>query len=560
MKKLFYKVLFLFLFVTSVNAQSLKDVVCIVKSNLSEKTTIFLTNYRDSLKKQGYSKYASSIDSYLKGSFGSGFVYEASNGKKYIITNRHVVSDAETATVQFEKNDGTYDEYKDLKIIAVDDDLDVALIEFPSTVRKTAIPVKTSSVNDGDDVWTAGFPGLAGKPAWQFGKGSVTNSSARIEELVSPEVSVVIQHSAQIDGGNSGGPLLVKNSSSAYGYSVVGINTWKALNRENTNFAIPINAVVSFVNEAISKKNSNSSITGRLNNFNASISNKDETFGRMASYISNDMVSSISSKTFLKITDGASKDAQEVILANFVVDPLAGIRYALASYVWNVFRNKGNLLPYTTSNPDSEDNFYNVTFVVNEKNQYTSKWIEEQGIWKLADFNGLVSEDGASVGVTGVSISNPYSFNIYGGAACYPFETPLSFTVGFDIVTEDLLSLGFFYSSDEIAGQGYNILNAKAKLMIPVNFGKFILIPYGFYGFGTFLEKDGSAFDFTFGSNYGGGIEFVYDMDSFAPYVGVQYCGKSFKPDPFEDLKYSKNSVDVLIGIKLGKNSGLSLW
>ena len=81
---------------------------------------------------------------------------------------------------------------------------------------------------------------------WQFAKGVVTNSSAKINDLLDSNISSLIQHSAQIDSGNSGGPLLIK-SSNKIGYSVVGINTWKAFYRDSTNFAIPSSVIKSMI-------------------------------------------------------------------------------------------------------------------------------------------------------------------------------------------------------------------------------------------------------------------------------------------------------------------------
>lgn len=83
-----------------------------------------------------------------------------------VVTNRHVVQNALTANVSFENEDGT-------------------------------------------EVWSAGFPGLGGKPMWQLGKGTITNASAKIKELIAPNISTIIQHSAEVDAGNSGGPLLL---------------------------------------------------------------------------------------------------------------------------------------------------------------------------------------------------------------------------------------------------------------------------------------------------------------------------------------------------------------
>lgn len=253
-KKYVLSTLVLCLLATTLFAISLRDYVCVVQVNLPKDTVKYLEGYRDRLIKGGYTKYASEVDSYLKGPFGSGFIYSASDGKSYIITNRHVVDEAETVTAQFDNEDGSTSEYKDLKILAADEDLDIAIVELPSTFTRAGLDFSSAAVSDGLEVWSAGFPGLDGEPMWQLGKGNVSNSRAKLKELLDPSISTIIQHTAQVDAGNSGGPLLVADSKAASGYSIVGINTWKASTRENTNFAIPATIIKSYINDFVSGK------------------------------------------------------------------------------------------------------------------------------------------------------------------------------------------------------------------------------------------------------------------------------------------------------------------
>lgn len=91
------------------SAASLKDYVCLVEPQMPEKTKEFLTSYKDSLKADGYSDYADYIEAYLEGSFGSGFIVYGSNKKPYIITNRHVIREADTVNIKFEGKGGKYE-------------------------------------------------------------------------------------------------------------------------------------------------------------------------------------------------------------------------------------------------------------------------------------------------------------------------------------------------------------------------------------------------------------------------------------------------------------------
>jgi hypothetical protein len=61
--------------------------------------------------------------------------------------------------------------------------------------------------------------------------------------MIDPKISYVIQHTAFIDRGNSGGPLLLENHKSPLGYDVVGVNTWSLEGRQGAFFSIPSKAV-----------------------------------------------------------------------------------------------------------------------------------------------------------------------------------------------------------------------------------------------------------------------------------------------------------------------------
>ena len=133
--KCFFTATIIFIFACSyAAASSLKESVCIVKGNLSPASVAFLEEYRDEIKQKGYSSYAARIDAYLKGTFGSGFACRGSDGKAYIITNHHVVNNADSVNISFEKDDGSFEEYKELKILAISENLDIAIIELPSNI------------------------------------------------------------------------------------------------------------------------------------------------------------------------------------------------------------------------------------------------------------------------------------------------------------------------------------------------------------------------------------------------------------------------------------------
>lgn len=102
------------LFAAALNAQTLRDYVCVVEGNLSEETKTFLTEVKDSLERNGYTYYAGYVNAFLEGTFGSGFIWYGPDGKPYIVTNRHVVSNYQTVNLTFENEDGSVSEFKEM--------------------------------------------------------------------------------------------------------------------------------------------------------------------------------------------------------------------------------------------------------------------------------------------------------------------------------------------------------------------------------------------------------------------------------------------------------------
>lgn len=224
--------------------ENLRESIAIVRPNFSESTQTFLTDFSKSLRKDGFYAAADILQNYGKGSFGTGFAYrDKRDGRLYIITNRHVVEQAETVDVEFSLPDNSSKTFATCPVVGVHDDFDVAFIALPEEVNIPTLDITDKSITDGTPVFSAGFPALGDKPSWQLGQGIVSNASAQIKSLTNGKELPLVQHTAQVDAGSSGGPLLIRDENAAAGFAVVGINTWKASDRENTNFAIPVHAI-----------------------------------------------------------------------------------------------------------------------------------------------------------------------------------------------------------------------------------------------------------------------------------------------------------------------------
>jgi S1-C subfamily serine protease len=173
-----------------------------------------------------------------EGMQGSGFVVD---GRGYIVTNNHVISEAANNPSQF-KTTVVFNDGKEVPahLVGRDPKTDLAVIKVDNVNNLSVAKLGDSDkVRVGDEVLAAGAPlGLRStvthgiisalhRPIPLSGEGSDTDT-----------VIDAIQTDASINHGNSGGPLIDMNS------QVIGINTaGKSLSdsASGLGFAIPVN-------------------------------------------------------------------------------------------------------------------------------------------------------------------------------------------------------------------------------------------------------------------------------------------------------------------------------
>ncbi len=221
------------------SAQGLRHSVAIVAPEYNTKDSILFCGYATELVRISMYDESRMLTAYAKGTFGSGVLTEH-NGKRYVLTNRHVVGYASHVTLTFELHERTIT-LPHCPIVSISEEYDLALIE-PSSQDPTLIPLSfaTAQAEEGANITAAGFPGLAGKASWQMTRGTISNSALYIEE----KGQTYIQHTAAIDPGSSGGPLLIKRNGR---YEVIGINTLKDFGRDQVGVAIPVAAAEKYI-------------------------------------------------------------------------------------------------------------------------------------------------------------------------------------------------------------------------------------------------------------------------------------------------------------------------
>lgn len=168
-------------------------------------------------------------------SLGSGFII---NRAGYILTNDHVVRDAESIKVKL-SNENVYSG----KVVGSDPKTDIAVIKIDS---KEQLPVAV--LGDSDKLRVGQWAAAIGNPfgldrTFTVGVISATGRSNMGIEAYED----FIQTDASINPGNSGGPLL-----NIYG-EVIGINTAIVAAGQGIGFAIPINMAKNVVAQLISK-------------------------------------------------------------------------------------------------------------------------------------------------------------------------------------------------------------------------------------------------------------------------------------------------------------------
>ena len=169
-------------------------------------------------------------------STGSAFVYKTDNNYGYLLTNYHVVEEADSVTLTMSD-----DTEAEATVLGGDEYLDLAVLRVDkSNVSMVANIGNSEDMNLGDTVFTVGTP------MGEEYRGTVTSGIlSGKDRMVSVSVSNsnsndwvmrVLQFDASINPGNSGGPLLNANG------EVIGICSLKLVDDEieGMGFAIPI--------------------------------------------------------------------------------------------------------------------------------------------------------------------------------------------------------------------------------------------------------------------------------------------------------------------------------
>ncbi len=201
-----------------------------------------------------YGPFSSNRKSYATGA-GSGIIVSKTDNELLILTNKHVIEDAEELSVKF-----INDKIVDAKVKGASTSKDIAIvsIDLSSLDEDTINKIKIATIGDSTKL-KVGQGVIAIGNALGYGQSVTTGvvSALNREVTIDNVTTSMIQTDAAINGGNSGGALL--NSKG----EVIGINSAKYSSNysssgasvEGMGFAIPITDVKELITNLMNGTN-----------------------------------------------------------------------------------------------------------------------------------------------------------------------------------------------------------------------------------------------------------------------------------------------------------------
>ena len=192
------------------------------------------------LETMGFKVRVMDPDKPLEAAQGTGFLITAQG---HLLTCAHVVGDEKTATVFLQGKRLL----ADVVATSTDDDLALLKLRDPAPADAQPLGLRTDAPTMGDDVFTIGYPlsRLLGTNA-RMSRGLLSATTGMRDDAKRMQVS------AEVQPGNSGGPLLARDGQ-VIGQIQQTINPWRIAQStggvlpQNVNFAIKNAPMLEFV-------------------------------------------------------------------------------------------------------------------------------------------------------------------------------------------------------------------------------------------------------------------------------------------------------------------------
>ncbi len=185
---------------------------------------------------------------------GSGVIIGKNDDKLYVITNYHVVENADTIKIGF-----CDDSVSEAYVTGFDKEQDVAVVEVPfaNMSEETASVIKVATIGDSDELKVGQACIAIGNPLG-FGQSVTVGYISALHRGIEGYEGDYIQTDAAINPGNSGGALIDSEG------RVIGINSAKYVDSkvEGMGFSIPINTAMDIVNDIIDGRQGKKAVFG----------------------------------------------------------------------------------------------------------------------------------------------------------------------------------------------------------------------------------------------------------------------------------------------------------
>jgi S1-C subfamily serine protease len=314
-----------------------------------------------------------------EGGTGSGVVIVRLQGgqkRAYVLTNRHVVDEAETADVQFA--DGT--SYLASEIVYASPTVDVALIALPEAAAKQfpyGVEFSSKPAEDRDPVVSSGYP----KGSYQITDGKISNRELKLSS------GTYLQHTAPIDPGSSGGPIM-----SAKG-TLLGLNAAMLTKRQAANLAVPVALVEAAAEKAFERIQARTDASRMEADLNAScaalageLSSPSSAGIELVPYVSNKMVEQSGYESLRQLDKvghlhliGDDDDLTPTVVLRRAVVSRLFVEKSLTRFSPSCSRiNEADRAKLET-----REGLVRISLQTDSGQRETS-WIFEQGNWKLA--------------------------------------------------------------------------------------------------------------------------------------------------------------------------------